>query len=297
MPHRAPRRSSAPLAPRRGMTLVEVLVVIAVIAALMAILFPALGIIRGQMKLLASQSNMRQIALYMNNYSGANRGYIPPSRFDYTGPFARTKVRSASPDGTTPNIGDLYKGSWADILWTTQGVGPIMPEFDPADPPPSPTWDYRYDSPDYYAYRPGESISKDVFRSAVELKNPIGNTVDDQLPTPFGPGAGMREKGQPGYFAANDFFDSTGGNWYTTAMIKRPAMSLYLVDSRAGETITMLPAAWIPDTPAGEVEFRYTGDMACILFLDGHVSVESKWANLNDLQTTRQIRVEKLNEN
>lgn len=281
---------------RLGMTLIEILVVVAVIAALIAILLPALNIIRGQVKLLTSQSNMRQVALYMNNYSGENRGYIPPSKFNYDGPFVRTTVRGPSPAGTTPNLGPLYQGSWSDILWTTQNVGPIVPEFDPMDPPPSPTWDYRFDSPDYFAYRTGESISKDVFRSSVELKKPFG-TAFDELPTPFGLGAGTREQGQPGYFAANDFFDSTGGNWYTTAMIKRPMTSVYLVDSRAGETIAMTPEAWLPDSLTGEVEFRYIGDVTCMLFLDGHVDVQSKWTDLTDLQNSRQVRVERLNEN
>lgn len=290
----APRRLSRS---RAGMTLVEALVVIAVIAALIAILLPVLNIVRGQAKLLTSQSNMRQVALYMNNYSGDNRGTIVPSRFNYTGPYVRTKVRSESPAGVQPNMGPLYVGSWADVLWSTQDIGPIVPAFDPADPPPSPTYDYRHDSPDYFAYRGGEDIPKDVFRSSVELKNPIGATIDDQLPTPFGPGAGFREKGQPGYFAANDFFDSTGGNWYTTAMIKRPAMSAYLVDSRAGECIPQTPEAWLPDTTDGQVEFRYAGDVCCMLFLDGHVTVESKWQDLPNLEGTRQIRVRRLDEN
>lgn len=282
---------------RRGMTIVEMLVVVGIIAALAAILLPALNILRGQMKLLNSQSNLRQIAVYMGNYSIDNRGYIPPSQFDYSGPFLRSTVRGASPVGTQPNIGPLHRGSWADILWTTQNIGPIVPNFSPDNPPPNPDWDYRFDSPDYYAYLANEEIEKDVFRSAVALQRPFGASVDDQLPTPFGPGAGSREQYQPGYFAANDFFDSIGGEWYTTAMIKRPAMSVYLVDSRAGETIAMTPEAWLPDSPTGEVEFRYIGEMACMLYLDGHVSTESKWVDLEDLQTRRPIRIERLNEN
>lgn len=281
------------------MTLVEAMIVVAIIAALMAILFPALRMIRGQAKLTTSQSNMRQIFMYMTNYSNDQRGYVVPSQFDYSGVFAKSQVRSPSPAATVPNIGPLHRGSWTDILWTTQGIGPVALEYDLTNPdatPPQPLWDYRFDSPDYWAYKGAESIDKDIFRSTLPLENPFSTTADE-MPTPFGLGAGLREKGQPGYFAANDFFDSRDGDWYTHDMIRRPSHSMYLVDSRAGETITMDPLAWVPDTQQGEVEFRYIGDVTNMLFLDGHVTPESKWIDLVDLQATRPIRVEKLDQN
>lgn len=293
-------RSPAANASRRAMTLVEILVVVGVIAALIAIALPAMRALRGQAVMLSSQSNLKQVATYMHNYSTDNRGYVVPSRFDYSGAFGKSNVRSASPAGTVPNIGPLLQGSWTDILWTTQGLGPVLLEAGSSDdPPPSPTWDYRYDSPDYWAYRRAESIDKNVFRSTEPLQRPLGmsDADHDALPTPFGPGAGQRELGQPGYFAANDFFDSTGGNWYTMDMIRRPEHSLYAVDSRAGETIRLAPEAWDPDDPDCEVEFRYIGGMALVLFLDGHVTPESRWEDLADLQVApRNIRVERLDQ-
>jgi prepilin-type processing-associated H-X9-DG protein len=253
--------------------------------------------IRGQAKLATSQSNMRQMFMYLTNYSNENRGYIVPSRFDYSGVFGKSLVRSASPAGSIPNVGPLSVGSWADILWTTQNIGPVALEYDPAESPPSPDWNYRFDSPDYWAYRGADAIDKDIFRSTQPLMKPFGEAVDDQLPTPFGLGAGLRELGQPGYFAANDFFDATAGNWYTTDMIRRPSNSMYLVDSRAGETIAPTAQAWLPDSPLGEVEFRYIGDVAIMLFLDGHVTPESKWQDLAELQNSRPIRIERLDQN
>ncbi len=288
-------------APRsaRGVTLVEIMVVVAIIAALVGILLPALSIVRGQARLVTSQSNLRSIAALMTAYSVDNRDYICPSQFDYNGPFVRTTVRSASPDATTPNIGPLYRGSWTDILWTVNKLGPITLNDMAGNTDlavPNPLWDYRFDSPDFFAYASADAIENNPFRSKAELKKPFNTTDDASLPTPFGNGAGLRETGQPGYYAANDFFDCRGGNWYTNAVIRRPIQSVYVVDSRAGETIPVTLPAWKPDTPTGEVEFRYIGDVCTMLFLDGHVTNESKWVDLNDLQVNRQIRVEKLDQ-
>lgn len=280
----------------RGVTLVEIMVVVAVIAALVSILVPALGIVRGQGRLVSSQSNLRSAAAFMTSYSTENRDYIPPSRFDYSGPFQKTTVRSSSPAGLVPNIGDLYKGSWTDILWSLNGLGPVTLTEMSASSAPSPTWDYRYDSPDYFAYDATDEVKKNPFRSAEALKKPFVTTDDASLPRPFGQGAGMRELGQPGYYAANDFFDSTGGNWFTNAMIRRPMQSLYAIDSRAGEVIPTDPDAWIVDSATGEVEFRYIGDVCTMLFLDGHVTNESKWTNLTDLEANRPIRVRNLDQ-
>ena len=51
----------------RGVTLVEIMVVVAVIAALISILVPALGIVRGQGRLVSSQSNLRSAAAFMTS--------------------------------------------------------------------------------------------------------------------------------------------------------------------------------------------------------------------------------------
>jgi len=77
-------RNSDPLpAPRNGggrdagFTLVELLVVIAVIALLMAILLPVLGRVRRQAKAVACQSNLRQWGQILAMYTQENAGYLP----------------------------------------------------------------------------------------------------------------------------------------------------------------------------------------------------------------------------
>ncbi len=148
------------------------------------------------------------------------------------------------------------------------------------------------------------------------------------LPTPRGGGAWERDL--PGFFAANNFFDArsmrdiTGmaddsavDRTVTHAQVRSPDRSLYLIDSFRGEDIGGSPQADREDykdqteqayhvslvrdnggQPATqEVDFRYGGHQRClIMYLDGHVSSESRWRTLNDLtgsadQVGRGVRV------
>jgi prepilin-type N-terminal cleavage/methylation domain-containing protein len=182
---------------RRGFTLTELLVVIGIIILLIGLLLPALAGVHTSGLMSKSMSNMRQIGTWMRLYSSDNREYILPSRFDYSGTSYPGKVRSASgPPLSTPQCGPNC-GTWTDILWTVFAVG-VFPES-----PSNPGYDYRFDSPDRTLYdRLGGDLDN-PFRSAVDNTQ---NMPNGDLPTPFGTGA--QEKGLPGYFAANDFFDA-----------------------------------------------------------------------------------------
>jgi prepilin-type N-terminal cleavage/methylation domain-containing protein len=67
---------------RPAFTLIEVLVVIAVIALMMGILFPVLGKARMQAKVLAVNAELRDIGLALEAYSMDNNGMYPPTRVD-----------------------------------------------------------------------------------------------------------------------------------------------------------------------------------------------------------------------
>ena len=63
--------------PRRGFTLVELLVVIAIIAVLLAMLLPALNKAREQARRVNCGSNLRQLSLMTFIYTTANSGHFP----------------------------------------------------------------------------------------------------------------------------------------------------------------------------------------------------------------------------
>ncbi len=67
---------------RLAFTLIEILVVIAVVTLLMAILLPVMGKARLQAKVLTVSAELRDIGLALEAYSMDNNGLYPPTRVD-----------------------------------------------------------------------------------------------------------------------------------------------------------------------------------------------------------------------
>ena len=307
---------------RSGFSMTEILVVIAVLAALLGLLFPLLAGFRKSGQLTKSMANMRQIAGWMTLYSSDNRDFVLPSQFDYSANRYRGHVRLVPPappplPGDTPptTVGEPSTGSWADIIWTEFRLGPI-----PGAAANGTDSGYDNDSPDAAFYREvadriggyenplrsavANSLNCDAFRHS-GASDIVGAAANLYLATPFG--AGAAETGQPGYFAANNFFNSAIGatdartarvipaGWYTHAQIREPGRSMYLIDSFAGEVIQpwaerfKLPilTADADPTPSilqdNQVDFRYS-DMCLMLFLDGHSEPHTKWAGIEELE-------------
>lgn len=285
---------------RRGFTITELLVVVGLIALLIGILIPALGAVISQGKMTKSMNNMRQIATWMTLYSGDNREFILPSQFDYSENTYSGKVRAVVDTGGNPidpQQGDRLKGTWTDILWTIYKVGTFPDAVGPMEDLVLDAHNYRYDSPDLTLYQIVDNDLANPFRAAAQNTSQLRSA--DGIATPYGMGA--KEQGRPGFFAANNFFNSTGinGKWFTTAEIKIPESSMYLVDSFAGEVID---PAWepfdrTPGTNTIEVDFRYMGNTCLMLFLDAHVSPQGIWKDIDEIQNSRKIRIQALTSN
>jgi type II secretory pathway pseudopilin PulG len=261
----------------------ELLVVVGIIGVLIAFLFPALASVLRSGRMTSSLNNLRQISTMMELYSRDNREAIVPSQFDYSGPqfTFKGKVRSG-----VPVTGDPHQGTWADILWTVSELGADVPDAA-----------YRYDSPDADFYDTNPDWDANPFRSTQRNTRAV-----EAGSGPFPYGSGAMEVGDPGYVAANDFFnarpdasaDPAGlGTWYAAGQIKAPTRSMYLVDSFAGEVIDPDdPAAWDVAGGTEQVDFRHN-ELALMLFLDGHTQQEAIWTDQANLES-RQIRLRNL---
>jgi prepilin-type N-terminal cleavage/methylation domain-containing protein len=109
-------RNPTPSRSRDGFTLVELLVVIGIIAALIAILLPALQGARKQAQRIKCESNQRNLLTAVMMYVGENKTYLPAPNWDgdaasafnygwlYTSP-----TKSNPPGPTEMESGSIYQ--------------------------------------------------------------------------------------------------------------------------------------------------------------------------------------------
>lgn len=283
----------------RGMTLVEILTVIGIIVVLLAILLPGLRVVRRNGELVKSQGNLRQIFTYWTSYATDNREFVVPSQFDNRDAAYKGKVRAPSPKSVSPLLGPIefggtgapdetaFVGTWTDILWTYADLPPLSLSWGPSNPGPN-YYNYRYDSPDRIVYETEPGFNN-VFRSTEPMTKVLGGTEF----IPFGTGTNSKERGHPGYFAANDYLsaiydpsDPDSGRWFSRAQIRIPDRSIYLVDSFGGETIADDETGWgDPDSEFDtQVDFRYIGNNALILTFEGGVKTEPEFDDILEIK-------------
>ncbi len=101
------QKDVAPTTPFRAFTLVEILVVIAVVALLAAILFPAFYRAREAARRVSCASNLQQIGLALRQYSQDFNGYYP---------LAYAQVAS-NPDPLPDADGQVRRYSWATQIF------------------------------------------------------------------------------------------------------------------------------------------------------------------------------------
>lgn len=101
---------------RSGFTLIELVVVVAIIALLIAILLPSLAAARSSAKYAVCASNLRQIGLAIHEYADENRRRLPRGpdaehAFDFVGtaPYMTNQLYSADGNGI-PSRGPMFTG-------------------------------------------------------------------------------------------------------------------------------------------------------------------------------------------
>lgn len=164
---------------RPGFTLIEILVVVAIIALLISILLPSLQRARAQAKSVVCQSNARQLGLGMTYFNQANRGYYPDADMWLT--WTPWYWTGNTTEFTAPLANPTSKRMEGYLLrYVGRNTGVFLCPSDDgyrayASPPPA--------APDFHAMPPGHtnfsmqySLQKLVGKAP--LKNPNLDSLD-----------------------------------------------------------------------------------------------------------------------
>jgi prepilin-type N-terminal cleavage/methylation domain-containing protein len=150
---------------RTAFTLVELLVVMAIIATLVAILLPSLTAARRQALLVNCSSNLRQIAMATIMYSTENRGAIPGDYYDFMNNgsywplYSYLQIKNASDydnPSKTYNVGRLYRLNYfkaADAAYCP-AADPNDANFGRNNMMPAAGWLRKSDTRASYTYLP-----------------------------------------------------------------------------------------------------------------------------------------------
>ena len=125
--------------PRMGFTLIELLVVVAIVAVITAILFPVFAAVRERGRRTVCQSNLKQLAIAMQEYVQDNDGIYPSSSNWGYAPYSYLKNVAVfrCPDHPKEVIGVFSTEAMHSLLTWDSSVYPV---------------DYGYDAPRLYLF-------------------------------------------------------------------------------------------------------------------------------------------------
>ena len=198
---------------RRGFTLIEVLVVVAIIALLISVLLPSLQRARDQAKSLACLSNLKQIGTTMSYYSSDNgMKFLPPFRY----------VRRIN---SNTNDGNNVPGWWQYLTYkylfnNTKVTECPKDDFVESSRPQFKRGPYRdlkgNSATIYYSYAINAVLPKQT--------QPITKNANDILPDYYAP------TGTPEF----TWYIRERYNPPVLSAIKRPADTVFMLETREG---------------------------------------------------------------
>ncbi len=121
--HRSCRHEACDEGVRRGLTLLELLVVISIVALLVGLLIPAIARVRGQSRATASAANARSLTQVIHAYADANRDYLPAFTEGESYPAMNRDVRVTMPYFQVAN---MWTGVVFDLLPYNQHLGVLL---------------------------------------------------------------------------------------------------------------------------------------------------------------------------